>query len=389
MFVYLCTCTNLLSGVFCMNISTAPFSARLAYTLLSIALLLVGAYWLQSLLIPVVFAFIFSIMLHPLVARLERWRLPKVLAILLALLAAIVVISMLVSLAVNQIADFRAQFPVLQQRLQAFVEHMLILIEQNFHITRTHQLLQIQKHAEDLINEGGVLLGYTLSGTLGFLSQSVLVVLYVFFLLYYRAFFRQFLVQVFHKTSEDHINTVIEKIYKVIQNYLVGLLMVMGIVAVLDSIGLLILNIEYAIFFSVLAAILMVIPYIGMFSVMVLAVLVTLVTKESPWYALGTALVMLGIQALEGNVITPYILGSKVSINPFVAIVVLVLGELLWGIPGMILALPLTAILKVIVDMIEPLKPLGFVLGSPEVLPKAAPVRTRKKRLRMSKKVEG
>ncbi len=358
-----------------MKASTIPFSARLAYTLLSISLLITGLYWLQDLIIPVVFAFIFAVMLHPLVALLERWRLPKVLAIILALLLAMVVIGALLSLAVNQIADFRAQLPVLEQRLRLFLEQMLTLIEQNFHMTRTHQIRQLQDHAQGLLSEGGVLLSHTVSGTLGFLSQTVLVLLYVFFLLYYRQFFREFLVKVFHKTSEDNLNAVIRKIYLVIQNYLVGLLMVMGIVATLDSIGLLVLNIEYAVFFSVLAAILMVIPYIGMFSVMVLAVLVTLVTKDSPLYALGTAMVMLGVQALEGNVITPYILGSKVSINPFVAIFVLVLGEHLWGIPGMILSLPLTAILKVIVDVIEPLKPLGFVLGSPEPAPK----RSRKK----------
>jgi predicted PurR-regulated permease PerM len=90
-----------------------------------------------------------------------------------------------------------------------------------------------------------------------------------------------------------------------------------------------------------------------------------LLTKDSIWYAVGVAGAFTVVQFLEGNFITPNIVGSKVSVNPLAAIIALILGGMLWGPAGMILSIPFTAILKVILDNIEPLEPFGFLLGEP------------------------
>ena len=157
-----------------------------------------------------------------------------------------------------------------------------------------------------------------------------------------------------------------QKIYAVIQNYLSGLLKVICIIGTLNSIGLWALGIESPLFFGFLGGLLVVIPYIGILIGSALPLIVALVTKDSYWYAVGVLGVFLFVHILEGNVITPYVVGSKVSINPLVAVFSLLLFGKLWGLSGLVLALPVTAICKIIFDMLPGFKAVGFLLGKPQ-----------------------
>src|SRR5690606_16822040 len=162
------------------------------------------------------------------------------------------------------------------------------------------------------------------------------------------------------------VNTILNNIYDVVQNYLVGLITVMGIVAVLNTIGLIVMGISYAWFFGILAALLMLIPYIGIAIGSILPALFAIATKDSAWYAIGVIIWFQVVQFLEANLITPNIVGSKVSINPLMSIVGLLLGGMLFGLAGLILALPLIAITKVILDSIPSLSHFGFLIGEPD-----------------------
>lgn len=156
---------------------------------------------------------------------------------------------------------------------------------------------------------------------------------------------------------------IMTEIYKVQQNYLVGLFSVMVIVGILNSIGLLVLGIDFPFFFGFLCALLLLIPYVGIIVGSLVPALIALATKDSYWYAFGVIAIFSLIQFIEGNFITPKITGSKVSLNAFVSILVIILFSMLWGIPGMILALPITASLKVVFDNSEKFKSIGFLLG--------------------------
>jgi predicted PurR-regulated permease PerM len=199
------------------------------------------------------------------------------------------------------------------------------------------------------------------------LGDLVLIPIYMFFFLFYRSFFQSFLLKVF---SNDNKNTsvkmIIQKLYKVQKSYLSGLFTVMGIVGVLNSIGLLILGIENAFFYGFLASLLLLIPYIGIIIGSLIPAVIALVTKDSAWYAVGVIALFGFIQFLEGNFITPKITGSKVSINALVAIVSIIAFSMLWGTSGMILALPIVASLKILFDNIAGLEPYGFILGEPD-----------------------
>jgi predicted PurR-regulated permease PerM len=198
------------------------------------------------------------------------------------------------------------------------------------------------------------------------LANAILVPLYCFFMLYYRDFFREFFFKAFASTPQRKVNEVLNKIYEVVQSYLVGLITVMGIVAILNTGGLMLMGIEYAWFFGSLASLLMLLPYIGIAIGSILPALFTLAVKDNAWYAVGVIAWFQVVQFLEGNIITPNIVGSKVSINPLMAIVGILIGGMLFGLAGLILALPFIATLKVIFDAIPSMEAFGFLIGEPE-----------------------
>src|SRR5690606_31202841 len=160
-------------------------------------------------------------------------------------------------------------------------------------------------------------------------------------------------------------NEVLNKVYEVVQSYLVGLATVMGFVAILNTSGLMVLGIDYAWFFGSLAALLMLLPYIGIAIGSILPALFALAVKDSAWYAVGVGGWFDFGQFLEVNIIPPNIVSSKVCINPLFASIGIPLGAMLFGFAGLILPLPLIATLTVIFDAISSMEGFGFLIGEP------------------------
>ncbi len=340
-----------------------PFNARLAYILISLVIIIYGMYILADLLIPLIFSVIFALLLMPFCQFLEKHRFPRWLAITIAILLTLCVLSLFFYLVYVQIMDLEEVLPQLTEKAEIWYRKAQILIRQNFHISRTQQKVEGQKYLTEFLKNNSSIIGNTLSTTTGLLGNLTIIPLYIFLLLLYRDFIRVFFYKIFKSVSSHRIDIVLKKVKDVIINYVVGLGMVIGIIGALNTLGLYLLDIEHAIFFGFLASFLVLIPYIGIAIGSLLPMLFALITKDSAWYALGVAALFFGIQMLEGNFITPYIVGSKVSINSMAAIIALIIFGNLWGIGGLVLALPITAIIKVIFDSIEDLRPYGFLLG--------------------------
>lgn len=343
-----------------------PYYYKLASILVA---LIAGVYILSTLqetIIPLAFSVLLAILLHPLCSWLERRKIPRIGAILLSIFGLVVVLAGLVTLVSMQIGGLAEELPRISKKTDAFIDQGLTMGEQYLNISRSEQVSQVKKYLITALSEGKTVILNTLLSTTGAISTFILIPLYVFFFLLYRDFFRRFVHKAFHRIEKVKLDGLLKKIYEVIRSYLSGLFLVILIVGVLNSVGLLILGIPHAIFFGFLAGFLILIPYIGILIGSVLPALLSLVTMDSPWYAVGVIGVMSFVQFLEGNFITPNIVGSKVSVNPLAAIVALFLGGQLWGLSGLILALPITAILKVIMDAIPSMEPYGFLLGEPE-----------------------
>lgn len=349
-----------------MFIKKAPLSLRMASILVSMVVIIYGLSVLQDVLIPLLFSAIFAILLLPMCRFFERIRIPRSLSILLSLIIALAIISVFVYLIYLEIMSFEEILPQLSDKGEVWFRKVQVFIYQEFNIGRKTQLKEGQKYLTEFVKNNGDIFTNTLSTTTSFLANLSLVPLYVFLMLLYRNFFHTFLYRAFHSIGKHRVDVVINKIKDVVSNYVVGLMMVIGIVGTLNSLSLAVLGIEKAIFFGFFAAVLVLIPYIGIAIGSLLPIIMALITKDSAWYAAGVAISFGIVQFLEGNFITPYVVGSKVSINSLVAIIALILFGNLWGIAGLVLSYPLTAIIKVIFDSVDSLKPYGFLMGDAE-----------------------
>jgi predicted PurR-regulated permease PerM len=197
----------------------------------------------------------------------------------------------------------------------------------------------------------------------GMLAFLFLIPVYVFMILFYQPLLIEFFHKLFGKNNRDKVSEIIYQIKTLIQSYLIGLLIEVGIIAFLYTVGLLFLGIEYALILGILGALLNLIPYLGSIIAASIPMIIAIVTKPSPWFALLVLALYVFIQFIDNNFIVPKIVASKVKINALASIIAVITFGSLWGISGMLVAIPLIAIVKLIFDHIESLKPWGFLLG--------------------------
>jgi len=333
------------------------------FLLIGLSLLVFVLHKLDDILMPLFFSALLATLLLPLVHKLESWRWPRVLAILAALLLLVGGLAGLIILFGTQLMDLKAELPLIQKKLTVFFDQGQQWLHNRFGMRVMSKDELIDSSLSSAKKSAGGVLGTTLSTTAGVLSVLTLVPIYIFCFLYYRDHMRQFMFRFVAPDKRTAVLHTMDNIQTVVQAYIQGLLTVIVVVSVLNAIGLLLLDVKFAIFFAIFASVLAVIPYIGIMVGATIPALITLVETGSPGKAAAVVGVFVFVQFLEGNFITPMITGSKVSINPMAAIVALILGGELWGTPGMILSIPLVAVLKVVFDANKTTEPWGFLLG--------------------------
>ena len=333
------------------------------FLLIGMSLLVFVLHKLDGILLPLFFSALLATLLLPMVVRLERWRWPRVLAIIAALLLMVGGIVGLILLFGSQIMDLKNELPMIKQKLVVFFDQGQQWLHDRFGMRVMSKDELIDSSLSSAKKSAGGFLGSTISTTAGVLSVVSLVPIYIFCFLYYRDHMRQFMFRFVAPDRRTAVLHTMDNIQTVVQAYISGLLTVIAIVAALNAIGLLLLGVKFAVFFAIFASVLAVIPFIGILVGATIPALITLVETGSPAKAAAVVGVFLVVQFLEGNFITPMITGSKVSINPMAAIVALILGGELWGTPGMILSIPLVAVLKVVFDANKSTEPWGFLLG--------------------------
>lgn len=343
-----------------------PSSFILASRLLVLFLIIALAYFLKSLLIPVLFAVILAITLFPLCRFLEKLKLPRAAASIISVILAILIVSGLLYFIVNQVIVIGKNGEDISKNFVNIYDSIQTFLENKFGVEQGALTSRLREEGQNALSNAGTYLSAAFSSAGGTLANAILIPLYIFFFLYYRDFFQDFFIRANGSYSPTTTLAMMGEIYAVIQSYLLGMVMVMGIVAILNTAGLLILGIQYAWFFGTLAALLILIPYIGIAIGSVIPALFALATMDSYWYALGVIVWFQVVQFLEGNFITPNIVGGKVSLNPLIAIMSLLLGGMLFGLAGLILALPLVASIKIILNLNEATRPFSFLIGEPD-----------------------
>lgn len=343
-------------------ITKIPFYLKTAQVLLALVAVFFILYVGQSIIVPLVFALILAILLNPFVNFMTRKKINRVLAIFLALLALFIVVFGIFYFIGAQISMFREALPELKIRATELLNKGMTWFSERFHVSQTQMDDWIDKKTSEGLNDAGGKVGSTLLNLSSLLVLVFLVPVYIFLFLYYKRLLLAFFSEVFSDDLAVTVNEVLSNSKKLIQSYLVGLLLEMLIIAILNSTALLIIGVDYAIVLGVIGAILNLIPYIGGVIAIGLPVIMSLLSG-TPTSALIVVAAYTVIQFVDNNFLVPMVVASKVKVNALVSIIVVLIGGALWGVAGMFLAIPITAILKVIFDKVPGLNAFGMLIG--------------------------
>jgi predicted PurR-regulated permease PerM len=341
--------------------SSPPFYQKFSLTLLAIGIIMVAIYLGQDIIVPLALAGLLAVLLRPLEQWLMRIGIPKLIAITLALTIAVLIVSAVTVLISMQVADFSDEWPKLKRNIDHVYRDARRWIRREYSVSYRQQAEYLKNAQSKTLEtfQGPETLG-AVTGPLGTL---ILIPIYTFLLLYYRAMLIHFSVVLFAEEQKHRVLEILGQIKSIIQSYMVGLLLETTAVAVLNSAGLLVLNVQYAILLGVMAAILNLVPYIGGLVATALAVMVTFISHPQVDVLLGVVGVFIAVQVIDNNFLVPFIVGSKVRINALVSIVGVLVGGALAGLSGMFLSIPAIAMMKVIFDRVPGLEPWGILLG--------------------------
>lgn len=340
-----------------------PFIIRVPVLLVGLYALISMLYIAQDIILPIIFSVILAILLQPLVDFFVRIKINRVTAIVLTLVLSFAVFAGMGLVIFNQASDFSESWPVLVDKFTEMLNQSITWLAGYLDIrpVKIHQW--ITNSRIEILNSSSATIGSMILSLGNGILVLLLVPVYIFMLLYYKPLILDFIKQLFGETHQTKVSQIVTQTKKVIQNYLVGLVIEAFIIAILYIAALLSLGIKFAILLGIVGALLNVIPYIGGLVGVALPMIVAIATKPTGWYAIYVLVIFYIIQLIDNNYIVPKVVASKVKINALFSIIVVIAGNALWGVSGMFLSIPLLAIIKLICDQVEPLKPWGFLLG--------------------------
>lgn len=317
----------------------------------------------QSILFPIFFAMFFSFMLMPLEGWIFRHIPYKLVSIVCSIFSVIAAISGLAFLFGNQLASIIGDMSSIQEQLKTGVQTLLSYCDKNMPFMNLHSdPTSVNRIMNKILQAPVQFIGSGVTNIALFLFNAFLTFIYIIFILMYKEALRDFLMIQFSKDKREELGIILGESVLLIQRYLIGMLTVVIILATMNCVGLLIIGVKYAVFWGILAACLVVIPYIGVTIGGTLPFLYSLATSDYSWQPWAVIGMYFCINQLEGNFITPKIVGSSVRINPFFALLgIVIMGELM-GIGGIVLAIPSMAILKLVAQQIDVLKPLALLM---------------------------
>jgi predicted PurR-regulated permease PerM len=344
-----------------------PFYIKLACVLFSLfaigCLVILG----KEILSPLVFSCLFSILLLPLAAFFEfKLRLPRSAASMLAVILLLSFIGALIYVIGSQIADLVKDWPAFQAQITRSLWEFRGWVQDNFHITRGKQLRVVSSATSKVMSPDTAAVGATVLSLSSIVLFLVFTFIYTFLFLLYRRLIMKFLESVFLDENKSTVHEIIEQVQYMIRKYIVGLLIEMGIIAAGVSAAFSFMGLRYAILLGLITGLFNIVPYIGIFTALAVSAVVTLGTSPDSTKVIWVAVTLVVTHLIDSNILLPLVVGSKVRINALVTVLGVVVGEMIWGIPGMFLSIPVIAVLKIIFDRVESLKPWGIILGDEE-----------------------
>jgi predicted PurR-regulated permease PerM len=328
---------------------------------LAIGILFLGRFFL----IPLAFAVLLSMLMAPVCKYFDQHGLHRALSVLICVFMLFISLAIIAGIIGLQLVSFAEDITQIKERSYQLFENIQVWAEQRFNIS-PEKLGSYLKEQLDVAEEslGGVITGFFTSMA-GLITGVVLTLVYTFLLLYHKERYELFFLKMFTHEDGGEVRKQLDKIGSVSQHYLRGRTISILLLSVLYTGGLLLVGVKHAILLGCIAALLTIIPYVGTLLGSIFPFAMALVTESSWEPALWVAGHMLVVQAVDNYFIEPYIIGGEVNLSALATILALVAGGLIWGIPGMILFIPMLGIAKIVFDNVEKLKPIGFLIGDP------------------------
>lgn len=336
---------------------------RSVYIILFFFLGFAGLYFAAEFLIPVALAAVFSMLFIRLSNWFESKNISRGFSALLCVLIFLVAIGLIIFLLSWQLAGLTENMDSMKHRLTTALSDLQHWLQEQFGITKKTQNTMVKSQTQNGTGDAGGMMAGFAAGLMGILVNTVLVIVYMFVFLLYRSHLKKFILKLVPGEDKTKTDGIVHKAGKVAQRYLSGLGAMIGILWVMYGVGFTIAGVEGAIFFAVLCGILEIIPFVGNLTGTSITVLAVLAQGGDSKTVIGVLIVYGLVQFIQTYILEPLVVGEQVNINPLFTIMVIVLGETVWGIAGMILAIPLLGIVKIICDHIPGLQPYGFLIG--------------------------
>jgi predicted PurR-regulated permease PerM len=343
-----------------MKQTVLPYYAKLAFVLISLICIVYVATIGKEVMAPLVFSFLFAMLLLPLARFLEyKCRLPRGAASMISVILFTAFIAFIVYLVGMQVSSLSQDLPQIKAQIMETANELHRWLVNQFHINVNQQINTITKEASAT---GASVVGSTVLSVSSIILFVVFMFIYTFFVLFYRKILISFLLKAFGSESEVLVFDVAEQIQYIMKKYISGLFLEMITVGAIVFGLLSILGVKYAFLLALITCIFNLIPYVGIFTAAFVATFLTLGTL-GPAKSAEVAASIIGVHLIDSNIIMPRIVGSKVRLNALIVVLGVVVGEMIWGISGMFLSIPVLAIVKIIFDRVTDLKPWGLLLG--------------------------
>lgn len=294
---------------------------------------------------------------------LESKKIPRILSGVISLLVMIAFVAGLLTFVIGNVANFTKDFDDVSGRLTEYAENIDQWAIDTFSYDTGLADKANTDYLKNVLTKNSSSIGDFALKTVGSLTGLILIPVFMFFFLLYRNHLTHVIINIYKDKDPELVKMRIVSLRKVILNYIVGVVKVMGILAILNISAFSLLGIKHAVFFGTLGAILNIIPYVGPFFGAMLPMIYSFLTKDSLFYPAGVLVSYQVIQMIEGNFLTPKIVGGNVNLNAFITFLGLIIGGTIWGVAGMILVIPMMAILREIFDLSEATRPFALLLG--------------------------
>ncbi len=342
-----------------------------ALTALLVMAVFYTVFIMRSFLLPVVIAGVFALLLAPFVRALDRWRIPPVIGAALVILFVLGVfgygIGRLVPTAAEWVEKAPASLRMLEDKLRPLQAPMRKVQEATAKIdsiTAPETATEEQKTVAK-IESGSWFNDFFMKQTPAFLASLVATVILLYFMLAYAEDMLSQLVHAAPRLSEKrHVVQIARETQSTVSKYLVTIACINTCLGLAVGCAMWLLGLPNPVLWGVMAGILNFVPYLGAVIGITIMTLAAILSFDSLAWAMVFPATYFIINSLEGNFITPMILGRSFTLNPIVIIIGLLFWGWIWGIPGMLLSVPILVTFKIFCDHIEPLKPLGDFLST-------------------------